>query len=193
MSHIPDDKRARKSADLMFKALIECLKSKPLSDITARDIQRQCGVSRATYYRLFGNNTDILRYGCMAMSEKIALECPEFPHDETTLERFSLFVISSWMENHDVLEALYKCGKSSLLVECIRINTEQVKNIGALYDFGEATVDYFINMVYAMLGGILTTWIQRGRKESAEEINEIFLRLTGRCFKATYEYGRTNS
>lgn len=183
MFHIPDDKRAKKSADLIFKALIECLKIKPLSDITAKDIQKTCGVSRATYYRLFGNNTDILRYGCMALSERIARECPEFPHDEKALERFSLYVIKAWMENQDVLEALNRCGKNSLLIECIRMNTDQVKNIRILYAFGDTSFDYFINIVYGMLCAILTTWIQRGRQESAEDINEIFLKLTGSCFK----------
>lgn len=183
MSHIPDDKRAKKSADLIFKALIECLKTKALSEVTAKDIQKVCGVSRATYYRLFGNNTDILRYGCMAFSEKVALACPEFPHDRQTLERFSLYIIKAWMENHDVLEALNRCGKNSLLIECIRINTDQVKNIRVLHAFGDLSFDYFINIVYAMLSAILTTWIQRGRKDSAEEINEVFLRLTGSFFR----------
>lgn len=69
------------------------------------------------------------------------------------------------------------------LIESIRMNADQIRNIRLLYDFGEAAFDYFINMVYAMLSGILTTWIQRGQRESAEEINDIFLKLTGRCFK----------
>lgn len=183
MSHIPNDKRAQKSADLIFQALIRSLKSKSLTEITAHDIQKECGVSRATYYRLFGNNSDILRYGCKSIAEKVALDCPEFPYDEKTLEQFSLYVIRSWMENYEVLEALNKCGKNGLLIECIRMNADQIKNIRLLYDFGEAAFDYFINMVYAMLSGILTTWIQRGKKETAEEINDIFLKLTGRCFK----------
>ena len=87
------------------------------------------------------------------------------------------------MENHDVLEALNRCGKNSLLIECIRINTDQVKNIRVLHAFGDLSFDYFINIVYAMLSAILTTWIQRGRKDSAEEINEVFLRLTGSFFR----------
>lgn len=38
-------------------------------------------------------------------------------------------------------------------------------------------------MVFSLMYGTLVTWIQRGRRESVEQINSIFMNLTGRCFK----------
>lgn len=179
MYHIPDDKRAKRSAGLIFQALIKCMKTKRLSDITARDIQEVSGVSRATYYRLFGNNIEVLEYGCRVLSDRIIEECPEFPSDENTLERFCMYVLKTLMANSEILEALDMCGRSGMLLQSVKMNGTQLKRIRMLYGVGEVAFEYFINTLYNMLLGVLTTWIQRGRKESAEEITAIFLKLTG--------------
>lgn len=66
MYHIPNDRRALRSAGRIYDALMRCLEHMKFSDISISDLER-CGISRATFYRLFGNLSDVLEWKCEIM------------------------------------------------------------------------------------------------------------------------------
>lgn len=72
MYHIPNDKRAQKSADLIAQGLYKSLEKKPLNNIKVNDIYLNSYVSRATFYRLFDSVYDVLQYQCDSIVDEIA-------------------------------------------------------------------------------------------------------------------------
>lgn len=54
------NKKARESQRKIYKGLRKILERKPLEEITIVDIQNECHISRATFYRNFNNVIDIL-------------------------------------------------------------------------------------------------------------------------------------
>lgn len=74
MYHIPHDKRAQKSAQAIFEALMTCLDDAALTSVSVSDISRISGASRTTFYRLFDNVYDVLDWKCEEMmTEALAL------------------------------------------------------------------------------------------------------------------------
>ena len=130
MYHIKEDKRTKKSAELLCNALNTCMKTKNFSDITIVDLQNESFVSRATFYRLFDNTVDILDYQCDRLFQ-------------------------SYLEN----EAAQKTASLSVKERCLRffdfllknktalINTIKSGHIEIIYDcnnrYAEAMVRYF--------------------------------------------------
>ena len=62
MYHIKNDKRCLRSAALIADALERLLDQKIFADISVSDLQRESGVGRSTFYRLFDNIDDVVTY-----------------------------------------------------------------------------------------------------------------------------------
>jgi AcrR family transcriptional regulator len=55
MYHISNNRRAEKSAELIYQGLLTCLKHKNFDQVTITDLQKASGVARTTFYRAFDN------------------------------------------------------------------------------------------------------------------------------------------
>ena len=64
MIHVKEDKRAKRSAELLLDGLVICMNQKDFTEISVSDLQKASGVSRATFYRLFDNVQDVLAFKC---------------------------------------------------------------------------------------------------------------------------------
>ena len=72
MYHIPDDKRAQKSAELIWRGMEQCLREKTFQKLRISDIHQKSYVSRATFYRLFDSLQDVLIYECDQIYTQLA-------------------------------------------------------------------------------------------------------------------------
>lgn len=165
MYHIQGDKRVQASVKLITEALLSLLEEKPFSQITVTDLQRRSTVSRSTFYRCFDRPEDVLAYLCDAGFDSV-LESD--PPDAQTL---SLEVFRYWMHNTAVLEALVEVRRTDILFASLRRSLSRVAHLPALSD-NAAENDYFVSIVTSVMTGILTTWIEHGKVESAEEVYE---------------------
>jgi AcrR family transcriptional regulator len=178
MYHIPNDKRAINSANLIAEGLMKCLKEKDFSKISITDINLVSFVSRATFYRLFDNTIDVLAYQCDQMFERLIYEFDNM--DIRALDEFFIYFIKQSMEhellfetivtsNHiDVLYATHIKYKNTLkdkfLSECVLTDSQ---------------MDCIISVLTVSLCSLLTTWIKNGRIETPEQL---YLNIK-ECFK----------
>lgn len=89
MYHIPNDKRAKRSGELIYQGLLNCLKKKSFELITITDLQKESGVARSTFYRLFDNMSDVLYWQCnLCFWEALMGISPSDSFDELELIRF---------------------------------------------------------------------------------------------------------
>lgn len=165
MYHIQGDKRVQASVELITKALLELLAEKPFSRITVTDLQQRSTVSRSTFYRSFDHPADVLAYLCDRGFE-IAMR-----KAEPSAQALGVAVFRYWMENTAVLEALVEVRRTDILLASLRRSLSRAQGFTSLSD-SAAENDYFVSIVTSVMTGILTTWIEHGKRETPEEVFE---------------------
>lgn len=180
MYHIQNDKRAKASAEEITKGLYRCLQTKPLSAVTVSDLHRETGISRATIYRLFDTPEDILLYQSERRMDWI-VSFHEANRSETAAKVFEGIMLRG-LENHELLETLVKNGRFDILHD----HTKQIFQIYNRYfsifpdNMGEAEADYVLSNLSMNMVATLSTWVRRGRKETAQQLlqcTKMFLKM----------------
>lgn len=126
-------------------------------------------VGRATFYRLFDNLSDVLAYQCDQVFEDAASEYYE--QMNRSADSVSLHFINSWMRNEKLLEAIVTANRFDILHSSHNKFGEIMNKIY----FPEVTLtpfqsDYLKNILTMTMVAALSTWIQHGRKESAQQL-----------------------
>ena len=169
MHHVPADKRARKSAELIYDALLMCLDEKSFDQITVSDLQRASGVARSTFYRAFDNVSDVLSWKCEARFNE-ALSCfkpLDFANEATVARRFFAY----WVAHSEILELLTRIDRTDIVFASHLRSAESLQErFGKLPRLTEVQGKYFIAIRTGMLMSVLNVWMQGGRKESPQEL-----------------------
>ena len=168
MYHIPNDKRAYKSAALLQDGLVACLKEKPLSAITISDLHRASGVSRATFYRLFDAPADILDYRCdqifTLIEERMAAE--EFASPKAVCS----FFIDQWIANADLLEMIVNNHLENRLYQQHLQHAALVAT--TLQVPAAEQLPFTADLLTAIMPPVLAEWVRAGKQDSAEQLVE---------------------
>lgn len=165
MYHIKNDKRSERSAELLGEALINCLEKKSFDELTVVDVQKEAGVGRTTFYRIFDNLTDVLAYLSDTIFSTFFFENQCYA-SATSRDR-SIEFISCWMKNNRVLDAIVKSHRLDILQE------SHMKNLPDLFYFAGEEREFCIYQLTAIMTSSLQYWVQHGKKESAEELFDI--------------------
>ena len=172
MYHIKNDKRSRRSAELIYTGLMRCLERKSFSEITITDVQKESYVGRATFYRLFDSLSDVLLYQCDRLFEQIFQKIRDNP--EATMEARTMAFINGWIQHHKVIEAIVESNRIEILYEShIRTANELKEFLYRNSDMDEMHAEYNTIMLTTMLAGVFTIWVKRGKKETARELYEV--------------------
>lgn len=172
MYYIPEDKRADKSANLLYDGLAECLKSKSLSDITVSDLNRKCGVSRSTFYRLFDTVDDILAWKCeQILKESIARAnlAKNMPFKTSFM-----FFVSSWMENKDLLSAIIKNDRTDILYH---VHGEYIDEMSDMFLNGSHPDDINKQYLAGLFAGMIPVGFQIWVKNPGCGPEDLYLQL----------------
>ena len=177
MYHIKEDKRAQASVELICDGLKRCLIDKSFESLTISDIQRISGVSRSTFYRNFDRMEDVLALMCDRVFEEA------FASDYSNI---SEAVFRTWFRHADMIEAVVGIGRGDMLYASLRRCTSRMRS--GLPEWGDAApLDYLASIIASSMMGIMITWVERGKKESEEELNGVILQ----SFKAMKFIGLT--
>lgn len=177
MYHIKEDKRAQASVELICDGLKRCLKEKSFESVTISDIQRISGVSRSTFYRNFDRMEDVLALMCDRVFEEA------FASDYANI---SEAVFRTWFRHADMIEAVVGIGRGDMLYASLRRCTSRMRS--GLPEWGDAApLDYLASIIASSMMGIMITWVERGKKESEEELKGVILQ----SFKAMKFIGLT--
>lgn len=163
--HISSDKRAVKSAELIWQGLKACLQEKELKKIRIADINEKCYVSRATFYRLFDSVEDVLIYQCDRIFNELDTE-----HFASTRDYF-LFLIARCLEERVLLKALVENNLSGILYDAQMRHNDLMKRVflrnAALR---ESEADYLVSILTNIVPAVMNTWYTHGQTETPEEI-----------------------
>ena len=185
MYHIKNDKRAVKSAELIYKGLSDLIEKKSFDAITITDIQKASAVGRATFYRSFDTVNDVLYWKCALhyrevmtgyLEERNRLNKKEDPY------AFMTYFFSYWMrdENSKILEQLIKIGHYDIIYRCHFESTFIIKNkVPPKSAFTEKYYTYYMSGLIGAFVGFLITWIENGKALSTEELIAVLKSVQG--------------
>lgn len=176
MYRITDDKRVQRSATLIKDALISCLAEKNFDEITVSDIQRISGVSRATFYRIFDNTTDVLVYYCELLTASITSQTEHIMFENH--KDFLLFIFRAMMEHHVFVEAVFRSGCEDILLNTLTSHVTKQHAIYVSAGTPAKELDYIISGICGYLIGIMKIWVKHGKQESPEELYLIIENLS---------------
>ena len=169
MYHISEDKRAQKSAELIWQGMEQCLREKPLSKLRISDINQKSYVSRATFYRLFDSLQDVLVYECDQIYKQLA---EAIQHREVRSRRaFFLLLIEKWMAQEVLIETLAENNLTGILYETHMKNRHFMEAI-FLKDasLSEQETDYLVSLLANIIPAAMNTWYRHGKQESPMEV-----------------------
>ena len=169
MYHVPDDKRARRSAERICRGLLDCLEQKELHSITVSDLHQVSGVSRATFYRLFDTVNDVVVYQCDQVYDGLAEQVRQ--KQFKTLQELSLEHIRRWMSLSQLMKTLVKNNLLGILLQAHQRNASLIWITSDIRsDLTEAEKNYLFCTLIGMMPAMLSAWYLNGQKDSPEEI-----------------------
>lgn len=169
MYHVPNDRRARRSADRLCRALLDCLENKELHSITVSDLHQASGVSRATFYRLFDTVNDVVTYQCDQIYEGLAEEVRQQRYD--SLQDISLEHIRRWLTLSRFMETLVKNNLLDILFQAHQRNAPLIwRATDQQTDLTETEKNYLLCTLIGMLPIMLHAWYLNGQKDTPEEV-----------------------
>lgn len=147
------------------EAMLDLLAEKPINDISISELTDKAQVGRASFYRNYSCKEDILKMYLDKLFKELQSEWDK--DSNAPLSEQLKKIILHFEKNRSFYELLNQRGLIYLLKDVI-INTIGLK------PESEKTEAYIKAFAAYALYGWIETWFQRGMKESAEEIADMF-------------------
>ena len=165
------NKTARSSQCQIAEALITLMRRKPFSTISISEICRLAGVSRQTFYSLFGTKEDVISY-VLAESYGYSMDSENVP-DDTPLERmcrgYSRYIVSQ----QQFLELLVQNNIGYLLQDSI---AESLLHCECFLIGRPATArEYAANFTAGGISGVVRQYIVQ--QTAPESLSRILMEL----------------
>ena len=173
--HIANDQRERKSAAKLSDAAQRILLSREPQKLSVSLLSAEAGVSRTTFYRLFDEPDDVLRYTADETFRRI------LPGYVDLIERAKQHDLSvpnprSWYEegvrkNAGVIAGIIRSGKSDILRTAHKKALREFAPV-LFPDLDPGTDEFlfFIEMRAAVFIASMTAWVETGERASMEDI-----------------------
>lgn len=156
-----DNKKAQDSQRAIYKGIRKILKRKELNDITIVDIEKECNVSRSTFYRNYRNIYDVFdvifkwyyeEYETLRLDEKDQLD----------------FFFKYWSNHKDLVTII------------IDNNIDVLKNCIIKYTKNKNTI--YIETKYNLTASIITLWSKKYNKISYIDYKKLTIDALGKEF-----------
>lgn len=148
------------------RTLFEALKKEDINDISISDLCELAGVGRASFYRNYESKEDVL----IQYSRQLIIDWGKQFENDPNSSFFNVFgsLFHHIKKNAEFYTILEKQNMSYLLLDAIKNKTNLSKDDPNIDAYGKA---FFAYGLY----GWISEWIQRGMKESPDEINALFV------------------
>jgi len=169
MYHVSEDKRAVKSAQLIWEGLEKCLQEKELTAVRISDINEKSFVSRATFYRLFDSVQDVLVYECDCIFDEITKELSNGSFSSS--KELFLFFVKKWLKQEMLIRVLAENNLTNILYETHMKNKALIKTIYIRESkMSEEDADYLVSILTGIIPSVINVWYSHEQRESADEI-----------------------
>ena len=173
--HISNDQRERKSAAKLSAAAERILLSREPQKLSVSLLSAEAGVSRTTFYRLFDEPDDVLKYMADETFRKIIQGYVDLI-DRAQKHNLSVPNPLSWYEegvrkNAGIIAGIIHSGKCDILRSAHKkALTKYAPILFPDLDPGTDEFLFFMEMRAAVFIASMTAWVETGERASMEDI-----------------------
>lgn len=182
-----EDRRTRKTEDLLLEALVSLVVEKDYGSITVKDILGRANVGRTTFYAHFTDKDDLLVRAVRRMQE--VLEARLVPQGDQgdpaeRLVAFGLPTFEHLFTNRHIYKALRSSGARSIITEYVPVMFGNLirekpgpKSRKAKKGGVDIPNDLLVHFVVSTFTSLVSWWLDSPDPLPPKEINAIFRAL----------------
>ncbi len=178
------DRRVRKTKKLLREGLGELLKSKPIKDITVREIAELTDINRGTFYLHYKDIYDMLEQIENEMFEEFNAIISAYTPEAITNNNQSLPLLADifkyFADNSNMCAVLLSKNGDIAFVNRIKniVKERCLHNLITIYNIKNMqNFEYFYSFIISGCIGIFETWLNNGMKENPKEMATIAERI----------------
>jgi len=185
MEHQRQDRRTRRTRQLLRDAFVALLKEKRYEDVSVQDIIERADVARSTFYVHYVDKEDLLvgRWGVFASN--LGIHADGLKHEEN--KGHSILSTLGWFHHiqaqGDLLKIIAKDPAMDLAMKTLHgilLEDMQMRIQNHLPENGNASLppSLIIDYLAGSLMTLLKWWVKQGMSYPPERMDEIFQQLT---------------
>ncbi|MDP3853317.1 TetR/AcrR family transcriptional regulator [Phenylobacterium sp.] len=179
------DRRALRTRTALHRALIGLIVERDYDEISIADITEAADVGRSTFYAHFTDKDDLLRRGLGHLRGHLLEARDSAGGGEGAASRtlwFSRFMTEHLKEQHQLYRALMRGRAGPIIIDKIKeLLSELVRTELAARENGSgaqaAPPEIAVRFVVGAYMSVVTWWLDRGARETPEEIDQAFREL----------------
>lgn len=181
MGEIKTDRRVKYTKMVIKESFIKCLRQKPISKITVKEICENADVNRATFYTHYKDQYDLLQQIEYEIIEDINRYLQDYNIKDIKLVPLDMIekITDYIAKNADVFDLLLNLnGDIKFQQEVIKIIGNQFIPIIENKNLNKDDAEYIYRFIACGAVGIIQMWMKDGMKKSAKEMAELIFRMS---------------
>ena len=182
MEHDKDDRRTRRTRQLLRDALLSLLKEKRYTDISVQDIIERADVARSTFYVHYIDKDDLLVGKWGVFASKLGHQAETMMHEEHPSE--AIFPTRGWFQHiqaqNDILKLIAKDPAIELAMKTLHgiLRTDVQRKVGKHLHNNDSIPDSLVvEYMATALMTLIKWWVRHEMNYSPQQMDEIFQRL----------------
>ena len=182
MEHDKEDRRTRRTRQLLREALLSLLKEKRFVDISVQDIIERADVARSTFYVHYIDKDDLLVGKWGVFASKLGHQAAIMMHEEHTSE--SIFPTRGWFQHiqaqNDILKLIAKDSAIELAMETLHgiLQVDVQRKVGKHLQDNDSIPDSVVMEYMAnALMTLIKWWVKHDMNYPPERMDEMFQKL----------------
>jgi hypothetical protein len=184
MEHEKEDRRTRRTRQLLREAFLSLLKEKRFEDISVQDIIERADVARSTFYVHYVDKQDLLVGKWGVFASNLGHQAEVMSHQEE--ENRSLLQPRGWFQHIQVQRHILKIiAKDSAMALAMKTLREilhkdvqiRIQNYLPVKESDSIPSSLIVDYLVDSLMTLLTWWVKHDMPYSPQRMDEIFQRL----------------
>lgn len=183
MYHIKNDLRAKRSAEIIYQALVTLMDEKPFETIKVNDIVARAEIGRSTFYRNFDLIEDVLRMRCDQVFDELVSYMVAYRQENNQLENTLMLkpLLRYFYLNSDIVTHLLRAQRLDILQETFQERAFRFQElIAKQLQVSETHLAYIIKIRISIMCTILAHWVETGKREAPDELADTLKGLMDR-------------
>ena len=180
---IKESRKTRYTRMVLRDSLMELMKTKPISAIYIKEICALADVSRATFYKHYADQYDLLRKTeeeTFSFIEKILSEYALYKNDKEATLQLLEEILQYIADNNKLIYVLFTENGDIHFQKNLFSSMYKINYLKSLTDKipDEATKQYYFLFVVTGTVGLICHWINNGMDTSIHELALLIIKIT---------------
>jgi AcrR family transcriptional regulator len=175
------DRRALRTRQALHQTLIRLIIERNYDEVTVADIAAGANVGRSTFYAHFTDKDDLLRNGVGHLKAMLMRPPEPISDGEASPLGFSRFLTAHLKEQKQLYQAMMRSSAGAIILESLRQSLCEVVRRELGLSNEKSASELSVQFVVGAYMSVVTWWLDRGARESPEQIDSAFRELACRA------------